>query len=149
MMATNRLERPADRRPRSLLYVPAAMEPNLRKLVAPGRARSASLLIVVAIIYFVEPAHSLPSFFPGHVSATSAEANHHHTKHGIAALVVALALLRLRLVPDRAASAAGAAEPPGSLAAEREHERADQRRSRCSRRRTASAGWSRRSAAGT
>ena len=49
------------------------------------------VLIVVAVIYFVEPAHSLPSFFPGHVSATSAEANHHHTKHGIAALVVALA----------------------------------------------------------
>jgi hypothetical protein len=50
-----------------------------------------AVLIVVAIVYFVEPAHSLPSFFPGHVSATNAEASHHHTKHGIAALVVALA----------------------------------------------------------
>ena len=49
------------------------------------------LLIVVAIIYFVTPEHSLPSFFPGHSSASSAEANHHHTKHGIAALVVAVA----------------------------------------------------------
>ena len=49
------------------------------------------VLIVIAIVYFAEPAHSLPSFFPGHVSASSSEANHHHTKHGIAALVVALA----------------------------------------------------------
>jgi hypothetical protein len=46
---------------------------------------------VVAVVYFVSPEHSLPSFFPGHASATSAEANHHHTKHGIAAVVVALA----------------------------------------------------------
>ena len=50
------------------------------------------LLIVVAIVYWIEPAHSLPSFFPGHVSKGSAEYGHHHTKHGIAALVVALGL---------------------------------------------------------
>jgi len=50
------------------------------------------LLIVVAIVYFVEPAHSLPSFFPGHVGKGSSEYTHHHTKHGIAALVVALGL---------------------------------------------------------
>jgi uncharacterized membrane protein HdeD (DUF308 family) len=49
------------------------------------------LAVVVAIVYFADPAHSLPSFFPGHVSASSSEAAHHHTKHGIAALVVALA----------------------------------------------------------
>ncbi len=64
---------------------------NLRKLVVPA-VLVGILLIVVAIIYFVQPEHSLPSFFPGHSSATSAEANHHHTKHGIAALVVAAAL---------------------------------------------------------
>jgi uncharacterized membrane protein HdeD (DUF308 family) len=67
------------------------MTSDLRKLVLPAVALGV-LLIVIAIIYFVEPAHSLPSFFPGHVSATNAEAKHHHTKHGIAALVVALAL---------------------------------------------------------
>jgi hypothetical protein len=49
------------------------------------------LLLVVALLYFVEPASSLPSFFPGHVSAGDAEAHHHHVKHGIAALAVALA----------------------------------------------------------
>jgi Na+/H+ antiporter NhaD/arsenite permease-like protein len=66
------------------------MNPNLRKLVLPV-VLLGILLIVVAIIYFVQPEHSLPSFFPGHASASSPEANHHHTKHGIAALVVALA----------------------------------------------------------
>lgn len=63
---------------------------NLRKLVVPAVVVGV-LLIVVAIVYFVTPEHSLPSFFPGHTSASSTEANHHHSKHGIAALVVALA----------------------------------------------------------
>lgn len=66
------------------------MNSNSRKLILPVVLLGV-LLIVVAVIYFVQPAHSLPSFFPGHVSATDAEAAHHHTKHGIAALVVALA----------------------------------------------------------
>jgi len=66
------------------------MSGNLRKLILPVVVLGV-LLVVVAVIYFVEPEHSLPSFFPGHTSAASAEANHHHTKHGIAALVVALA----------------------------------------------------------
>jgi Na+/H+ antiporter NhaD/arsenite permease-like protein len=66
------------------------MNTNLRKLILPA-VIVGIVLIVVAVIYFIEPEHSLPSFFPGHSSATSAEATHHHTKHGIAALVVALA----------------------------------------------------------
>jgi hypothetical protein len=48
-------------------------------------------LLVVAALYFAEPAHSLPGFFPGHVGASDPEAAHHHVKHGIAALAVALA----------------------------------------------------------
>ncbi len=63
---------------------------TLRKLVVPAVVVGV-LLIVVAIVYFVTPAQSLPSFFPGHTAASSAEANHHHSKHGIAALIVALA----------------------------------------------------------
>jgi Na+-driven multidrug efflux pump len=51
------------------------------------------LLIVVAIVYFTSTAAGLPSFFPGHVGAGNAEAVHHHTKHGIAALVVGLLCL--------------------------------------------------------
>jgi NADH:ubiquinone oxidoreductase subunit 5 (subunit L)/multisubunit Na+/H+ antiporter MnhA subunit len=66
------------------------MNPALRKLVLPAVLLGV-LLIVVAIVYFVTPEHSLPSFFPGHSSASSPEASHHHTKHGIAALVVAVA----------------------------------------------------------
>ncbi len=66
------------------------MASDLRKLILPAVVLGV-LLVVIAIVYFVEPAHSLPSFFPGHVSATSSEAAHHHTKHGIAAVVVALA----------------------------------------------------------
>ena len=63
---------------------------TLRKLIIPAIVLGV-VLVVVAIVYFVTPEHSLPSFFPGHASASSAEANHHHTKHGIAALVVAFA----------------------------------------------------------
>jgi NADH:ubiquinone oxidoreductase subunit 5 (subunit L)/multisubunit Na+/H+ antiporter MnhA subunit len=63
---------------------------NLRKLVIPAIILGV-LMLVVAVIYFVQPEHSLPSFFPGHASASSPEANHHHSKHGIAALVVAIA----------------------------------------------------------
>jgi Na+/H+ antiporter NhaD/arsenite permease-like protein len=73
-----------------VLYHAAAMNANLRKLILPVVILGI-VLIVVAVIYFVEPEHSLPSFFPGHGSVTDPEANHHHTKHGIAALVVALA----------------------------------------------------------
>ena len=67
------------------------MNPNLRKLILPAVILGIAM-IAVAVIYFVQPEHSLPSFFPGHTSASGAEPNHHHTKHGIAALVVAMAL---------------------------------------------------------
>jgi hypothetical protein len=46
-------------------------------------------LIVVAVLYFVEPAHSLPGFFPGH----TAHGTRPRTKHGIAAAVVAVIAL--------------------------------------------------------
>ena len=47
------------------------------------------VLIIVAVIYWVEPAKSLPGFFPGH----EAGSNHHHVKHGIAAFAVGIACL--------------------------------------------------------
>src|SRR6185437_11706106 len=37
---------------------------TLRKLVIPAVVLGV-ILVIVAIVYFVEPAHSLPSFFPG------------------------------------------------------------------------------------
>ena len=45
------------------------------------------VLIAIAIVYWAEPARSLPSFFPGH----EAGSGHHHAKHGIAAFLVGLA----------------------------------------------------------
>jgi hypothetical protein len=47
------------------------------------------LLIVLSIVYFVEPAKSLPGFLPGHEAGST----HHHVKHGIAAFFVGLACL--------------------------------------------------------
>jgi hypothetical protein len=44
------------------------------------------VLLVIAAVYFADTASALPSFFPGHEAGSS----HHHVKHGIAALVVAL-----------------------------------------------------------
>jgi hypothetical protein len=55
------------------------------KLILPA-VLAGLVFLAVAIVYFVEPAGSLPSFFPGHEAGSS----HHHAKHGIAALVVAL-----------------------------------------------------------
>ncbi len=46
------------------------------------------ILIAIAIVYWVEPASSLPGFFPGHEHSST-----HHTKHGIAAFLLGLALL--------------------------------------------------------
>lgn len=47
------------------------------------------ILVVVAVLYFVQPAHKLPSFFPGH----TAHGTKARTKHGIAAAVVAALVL--------------------------------------------------------
>jgi hypothetical protein len=47
------------------------------------------LLIALAIVYWAEPAKSLPSFLPGHESGSG----HHHVKHGIASFLLGIALL--------------------------------------------------------
>ena len=49
----------------------------------------AAVFAVVAVIYFTQTADALPSFFPGHKTGDS----HHHTKHGLAAAIVALLCL--------------------------------------------------------
>ena len=46
-------------------------------------------LIALAVVYWAEPAGSLPSFIPGH----EAGSHHHHVKHGIASFLVGAALL--------------------------------------------------------
>jgi uncharacterized RDD family membrane protein YckC len=49
------------------------------------------VLLVIAVVYWIEPARSLPGFFPGHEAGSS----HHHVKHGIAAFFLGLAALVL------------------------------------------------------
>jgi amino acid permease len=49
----------------------------------------AIVCLVIGVIYIVEPAKSLPSFFPGYTAGLA----RHHAKHGIAALILGLALL--------------------------------------------------------
>ncbi len=63
------------------------------------------VLIVVAVIYFVEPAKSLP--FPGFLGH-EAGSNRHHVKHGIAALLLGLACFVFawfHSAPDRRSAA--------------------------------------------
>jgi hypothetical protein len=43
-------------------------------------------LIALGVYYWVTPAGSLPSFFPGHLAGSA----HKHMKHGLAALIVAI-----------------------------------------------------------
>jgi hypothetical protein len=56
-----------------------------RSLIIPAIIAGV-VLLVIAVVYFAEPAKSLPSFFPGHESGSE----HHHVKHGILAFVLAL-----------------------------------------------------------
>jgi len=75
------------------------------RLLTIGAVVLGVVLIVIAIVYWAEPARSLPSFFPGHTSGSS----HHHTKHGIAAFLLGIACFVFawfRSGPKRTAPAA-------------------------------------------
>jgi hypothetical protein len=69
--------------------VPAASARNTPAYVTALLALLGAVLIVVGIIYFAQPAASLPSFFPGHQTGS----NHHHTTHGLAALIIGVLAL--------------------------------------------------------
>src|SRR5205823_4987701 len=58
-----------------------------RRLLATLAIVLGIILMIVAVVYWAEPAKSLPGFFPGH----QAGSGHHHVKHGIAAFLVGLA----------------------------------------------------------
>jgi hypothetical protein len=62
--------------------------PKSRALV-PLALLGGIVLIVLAVVYFVEPSKSLPGFIPGHEAGSS----HHHVKHGLACLFLGLACL--------------------------------------------------------
>jgi hypothetical protein len=59
------------------------------RALVPLALLAAVVLIALAVLYFVEPAKSLPGFVPGHEAGST----HHHVKHGLAALFVGLACL--------------------------------------------------------
>jgi uncharacterized membrane protein HdeD (DUF308 family) len=61
---------------------------NDRLLVALAVVAGVALL-VLGLVYFAEPAKSLPSFIPGHQAGSA----HHHVKHGIAAVLLGCACL--------------------------------------------------------
>jgi hypothetical protein len=56
-----------------------------RNLIVPAIVLGIAFM-ALAVLYWAEPAHALPSIVPGH----EAGSNHHHVKHGIAAFVVGL-----------------------------------------------------------
>jgi len=65
------------------------MLPAMRndRLLAVAAVALGVVLIAIAVVYWAEPARSLPSFFPGH----DAGSDHYHTKHGIAAFLLGIA----------------------------------------------------------
>jgi NADH:ubiquinone oxidoreductase subunit 6 (subunit J) len=46
-------------------------------------------LIIVSVVYFTRTAADLPSFFPGYQAGSA----HHHSKHGVVALILGLLAL--------------------------------------------------------
>lgn len=66
---------------------------KVRPLLVAALALVGLALIAVGIVYFVEPAKHLPSFFPAH-----AHTHVHAIKHGAAAVVVGVVALVLAFV---------------------------------------------------
>lgn len=47
------------------------------------------LAVIGGVVFLTVPAHSLPSFVPGHIAGST----RHHTKRGIAGVIVGVVLL--------------------------------------------------------
>ncbi len=63
---------------------------NARHPVVVGAAIVLGIaFVVLGIVYWAEPAGSLPSWIPGH----EAGSGHHHVKHGLASFLLGVALL--------------------------------------------------------
>jgi len=71
----------------------------MNRLLALLLAVIGVILLVVAVIYFVDSAHSLPSFIPGHIAKSTATA--HRWKRGVAAAVVGVIVLILAVLAAR------------------------------------------------
>jgi uncharacterized RDD family membrane protein YckC len=64
--------------------------------------------VILGIVYWIEPAGSLPSFMPGH----DAGSGHHHVKHGIASFLLGVALLIFAWFQTGPRSRSGASSAP-------------------------------------
>jgi amino acid permease len=82
-----------------------------RNLIAPA-VLAGLVLLVVGVVYFVDSASSLPSFFPGHEAGSS----RHHIKHGIAAVVVGVLAFVFAWFQTESPSARSAATSDGPQA---------------------------------
>jgi len=59
----------------------------MNKLLAVVAILLGLILIVSGVVYFIEPARYLPSFFPGYDRSLMS----HHYKHGIGAILLGIA----------------------------------------------------------
>jgi hypothetical protein len=66
--------------------MPSGVRRNLPIYAVTLLAFVGAACVAIALVYFAQPAKSLPTFLPGHQVGSS----HHHTTHGIAALIVGL-----------------------------------------------------------
>ncbi len=57
-----------------------------RRLLMIAGIIAGIILVLIALVYFVDPASSLPVFFPGHSRTLMA----HHWKHGLLALILGI-----------------------------------------------------------
>lgn len=89
--------------------VSASGKSSGKTIIAIVLAVVAVLLIVAAIIFFVEPAHSLPSFM-GKITSPASRANASRPLHGAAAAVAAVVCLVAAFFVNRGNKAA----PDGS-----------------------------------
>ena len=72
------------------------MNRSLRSLIIPAVIVGMAL-VAVAVIYFVDAEHSLPSFFPGH----AAHGRGHHHIRGYVAIAVGIILVIIAALAGR------------------------------------------------
>ena len=92
--------------------------PAARVVTAVILAVIAIALVIVGVIYFIEPSKSLPSIMPGHLAATAADSGKNHPVKGAGCLVLGViffgaAWFALSFQPK---AASGAASRPNSPA---------------------------------